>query len=121
MDAHPSADSAHSNGSGPQRAASKAAFPLTPNTWSGESRDQLVARRRAAQRAWRLACEHAERASQYLSRALTAPHSPAVSTARERLEHALRGERQARTSYYRVAQETGALLSSLDRTGARLA
>ena len=121
MDAHPSADGAHPIGSRPQRAASKAAFPLTPNTWSAESRDQLVARRRAAQRAWRSACEHAERASQYLGHALTAPHSSAASTARERLEHAQRGERQARTSYYRVAQETGALLSSLDRTGARLA
>ena len=85
-----------------------------------ENRDQLVARRRAAQRAWRSACERAQRASQHLHKALAAPLSPAAVTARERLEHALRGERQARTSYYRVAEETGALLSSLERTGARI-
>lgn len=83
-----------------------------------ESRDQLVARRRAAQRAWRSACERAQRATQHLHEALAVPLSPAAITARAGLEHAQRGERQARTSYYRVAEETGALLSSLERSAA---
>jgi ferric-dicitrate binding protein FerR (iron transport regulator) len=83
-----------------------------------ESRDQLVARRRAAQRAWRSASERAERAAQYLREALTAPNRLAATVARQRLEHAQRAERQARASYYLVAEETGALLSGLERTGA---
>lgn len=85
------------------------------------SRDQLLARRRAAQRAWRSACEGAERASQYLHAAPSTPQSPAATTARERLEHAQHGERQARTFYYRVAKETGALLSRLERRDVRIA
>ncbi|HZP49596.1 hypothetical protein [Actinocrinis sp.] len=83
-----------------------------------ENRAQLVARRRAAQHAWRAARERMERAAQYLREALSAPHSSAATTARQRMEHAQRGERQARTSYYRVAEETGALLSGLERTNA---
>ena len=47
---------------------------------------------------------------------LNAPFSPAARAARECVEHARRGERQARTSYYRVAKETDALLTSLERT-----
>lgn len=34
------------------------------------------------------------------------------------MEHAQRAERQARIWYYRVAKETGALLTSLERAGA---
>ena len=90
-----------------------------PRTAPVDSRDQLLTRRRAAQRTWRSACECAERASRYLHEALTAPHSPAAATARERLEHAQRGEQQARAFYYRVAEETGALLGGLERTDVR--
>lgn len=85
------------------------------------SRDQLLARRRAAQRAWRSACERVERATQYLHEAQRAPHSPAATTTRERLEHARHRERQARTVYYRVAKESGALLSTLERTDVGIA
>lgn len=121
MDALLSAVDAHPGRSGSRHGGSGSAVPSAPDACSAQSRDQLVARRRAAQRTWRSACERAQRASQYLREALTAPHSPAATTARERLEHAQRAERQARTSYYRVAEETGELLSSLERTGAKTA
>lgn len=122
MDAFPSTDDLHSSrdGSEPRRGESGSASSPAPSTALVDSRDQLLARRRAAQRAWRSACERAERASRYLREALTAPHSLAAATARERLEYAQRGERQARSFYYRVAEETGALLSRLDRTDVRI-
>jgi len=87
-----------------------------PRTAPVVSRDQLLARRRAAQRAWRLACERAERASRYLHEALAAPHSPAATTARECLEHEQREERQARSFYYHAAEEAGTMLSRLERS-----
>jgi hypothetical protein len=105
-------------GSGRWPGESRPAFPPTPAARAVENRAQLVARRRAAQHAWRAACERVERAAQYLRETLSAPHSPAATTARRRMEHAQRGERQARTSYYRVAEETGTLLSGLERTDA---
>lgn len=80
-----------------------------------ENRDQLVVRRRAAQRAWRAACERTEQATQHLHEALDAPLSAAAAKARERLEHAQRGERRARSSYYRAAEEIGVLLSRIER------
>jgi len=122
MDALPSTDDVHpSRDVGePQRGESGSASSPAPSTAPVDSRDQLLARRRAAQRAWRSACERAERASRYLHEALTAPQSPAAATARERFEYAQRGERQARTFYYRVAEETGALLSRLERTDVRI-
>jgi hypothetical protein len=80
-----------------------------------ESRDQLVVRRRAAQRAWRAACERTEQASRRLHEALDAPLSSATANARERLERAEHGERRARSAYYRVAEEIGVLLSRLER------
>lgn len=120
MDALPSAVDTHpgQRGSGLRHGQSGSAFPSVLNARTIESRDQLVARRRAAQRAWRSACERAERATQYLREALNAAPSPGATKARERLEHAQRGERRARRLYYRVAEETGALLSSLERTDA---
>ena len=98
-------------GAGPVFASASAARTV-------ENHDQLVARRRAAQQAWRCACERAERAAQSLDEALNAPLSSTATTARQHMEHAQRGERQARTSYYRVAEETGALLSGLERMAA---
>ena len=123
MDAPQTTDKVHTSriGSGQPRAASGSAPVLTASARLAESRDQLLARRRAAQRAWRSACEGAERASQYLHAALSAPHSPGAATARQRLEHAQHGERLARTFYYRVAQETGTLLSRLERTDIMMA
>ncbi|HEV2342723.1 MAG TPA: hypothetical protein VGS97_01410 [Actinocrinis sp.] len=46
---------------------------------------------------------------------MTTPVSAAAAKAWERLEHAQRGERRARSSYYRVAEEIGVLLSRLER------
>jgi hypothetical protein len=120
MDALPSTGNARPSrgGSGRRPGESGPVFPPAPAARTAENRAQLVARRRAAQHAWRSACERAERAAQYLREALSSPHSPAATTARQSMEHAQRGERQARTSYYRVAEETGALLSGLERTDA---
>lgn len=72
-------------------------------------------RRRAAQQAWRSAHEHTEQAARHLRDALDAPLSAAAAKARERLEHAQRGEHRARSSYYRVAKEIGVLLGRLER------
>lgn len=106
------------DGSGRRPGESEPILPSASAAQTVENQAQLVARRRAAQHAWRCACERVERATQYLRDALNATHSPAATTARQRLEHAQSGERQARTSYYRVAKETGALLSRLERTHA---
>ncbi|MBS2964859.1 hypothetical protein KGA66_17510 [Actinocrinis puniceicyclus] len=124
MDALLPADHAHPTGraqpsrrgSGPRHGESGLSFPPAPAARTFESRDQLVARRRAAQRAWRAACERAERAAQFLGETLNAPLSAAAATAREHLENAQRGEQLARTSYYRVAEETGTQLSRIERT-----
>jgi len=123
MDALPTTDHTRlsRDGSGQRRTASGSASALVPGSRPAESRDQLLERRRAAQRAWRSACERAERASQFFHAAPSTPHSPVPTTARERLEHAQHGERQARTFYYRVAEETGALLSRLERTDVGIA
>lgn len=99
---------------GPLSHASATAVAAPSPTQNAESRDQLIARRRAAQHAWRAAREGLERAVLRLhepSCPFPADHPTAV--ARLRLEHAERGERQARRSYYHVAEETGALLSRL--------
>lgn len=109
------------DGRGQQRGEAGSASAPAPSSVPVDSRDQLLARRRAAQRAWRLACERAERASRYLREVPAAPHSPATSPARERLEHEQREERQARTLYYRTAKETGALLSRLERADVGIA
>jgi hypothetical protein len=79
---------------------------------SVESRDQLIARRRAAQQTWRAAREGAEEAALGLHEA-SRPSGAPLAVARLRLEHAEHGERQARRSYQQVAEETGALLSRL--------
>ena len=93
--------------------------PVAP-AGTAEDRNQLIARRRAAQRAWRTAGERVERASQHLVEALRTTHlATAVSAARASLEHARLGEQRARSSYYRVAQETGALLSRLQHVAAK--
>ncbi len=122
VDALPSTDNLRpgQGGSGTRRRASGpvSPFPSAQAARTIEDHDQLVARRRAAQQAWRHARERAERAAQHLSKALNAPLSPAANTARERMEHAQRGERRARIWYYRVAKETGALLTGLERAGA---
>jgi hypothetical protein len=84
----------------------------TAPTQGAESRDQLIARRRAAQHAWRAAREGMERAALHLNEASDPPFF-APNVARQRLELAQRGERRARLSYHRVAVETGVLLSRL--------
>lgn len=106
-DSHPSQDSGR-----PRDATSETAIGAAPREQRAESRDQVIARRRAAQRAWHAAREGAERAAIRLHEA-SHPAGSASAVARLRLERAERGERQARRSYYRVAEETGALLSRL--------
>jgi hypothetical protein len=104
----------------PSGSESELRFPPVAPAGTAEDRNQLIARRRAAQRAWRTAGECVERASQLLVEAMRTTHlATAVSAARARLEHARLGEQQARSSYYRVAQETGALLSRLQHVAAR--
>lgn len=78
-----------------------------------ESRDQLILRRRSAQRAWRTARERADRAAQHL-RETPAGHVTRVAI-RDGLENAQVAERAARASYHRVAEETGTLLGRLAR------
>lgn len=78
-----------------------------------ESRDQLILRRRSAQRAWRTAREGMEHAAEHL-RATPAGHVTRT-TIREALENAKLAERAARASYHRVAEETGTLLGRLAR------
>jgi len=106
-------DSLHSSrdSDGPDEAAPATAVKALLAR-GAESRDQLIARRRAAQHAWRAAREGAERAAVRLHEASYPACSPAAE-ARLCLEHAERGERRARRSYYDVAKETGALLSRL--------
>jgi len=116
MDASlPAGNTRHPGVIAPQRSGPEPTFPPELTVPAPESRDQLVVRRRAAQRAWRAACERTEQASQRLHEALDAPLSSATANARERLLHAERGERRARSSYYRVAEEIGVLLSRLER------
>jgi hypothetical protein len=88
---------------------------------TGEDREQVIARRRAAQREWRAARQCVERASQSLVDAVGAPVALAVSSARDRLERAQLREREARSTYYRVAEETGALLGRIQHLAARRA
>lgn len=104
-----------------RRGAPDATFAPEPTVPASESRDQLVVRRRAAQRAWRAACERTEQASRHLHEALDTPLYSTAAKARERLEHAQRAERRARFSYYRAAEEIGVLLSRLERTHTGLA
>ncbi|MBR7837198.1 hypothetical protein KDL01_28230 [Actinospica durhamensis] len=78
-----------------------------------ESREQLIVRRRTAQRAWRTAREHADRAATHLP-GLQAGLTE-LKAARGRLEHARSEERTARARYGRVAEETGTLLDKLAR------
>lgn len=78
-----------------------------------ETRDQLIHRRRSAQRIWRAARETADRAASH-GREASADHARSAS-ARSSLEHARFAERAARDSYYRVAEETGMLLGRLAR------
>ncbi len=78
-----------------------------------ESREQLIVRRRSAQRAWRMARERADRAAVHL-RGLQSGLAE-LKAARGRLEHARSEERTARASYGRVAEETGTLLDKLAR------
>lgn len=121
MDASPPAGSTrHLGVSAPRRGRPGPAFPPETTVPQPESRDQLVMRC-AAQRAWRAACERSEQASQHLLDALDTPLSAAAAKAREHLEHARRGERRARSSYYRVAEETGVLLSRLEHAHAHRA
>lgn len=116
MDASPPAgNTRHLGVSALRRGGAGPTFPPESAVPVPESRDQLVVRRRAAQRAWRAASERTEQASQHLHEALDAPLSSVAAKARERLEHAQRGERRARSSYYRVAEEIGVLLSRLER------
>jgi hypothetical protein len=110
---HPGVDASSRGGPG-----AAPAFPSEPAVPEAESRDELVVRRRAAQRAWRAACDRTEQASQYLRDVLDTPLSAAAAKARECLEHAQHGELRARSSYYRVAEETGVLLSRLERAPA---
>lgn len=76
-----------------------------------ESREQIIERRRAAQLDWRRARQHVERAVRALPTA-------AAADRRRCLEQAQSEERSARSLYYRVARETGALLSRLHRGAA---
>jgi hypothetical protein len=78
-----------------------------------EGRDQLILRRRSAQRAWRTARERADRAANHLRE--TQPGQSESAAARTSLEHARLAERAARAFYHRVADETGTLLSKLSR------
>jgi hypothetical protein len=101
-----------SGGLGTAASATATAVGAAPLTQSAESREQVIARRRAAQHRWRAAREGVERAALRLHEASRPPGFPSAA-ARQRLEHAEHGERQARRSYYHVAKETGALLSRL--------
>ena len=107
-------DSSHPSRSsgGPGDATAATALRAAQQVQGAESRDQLIARRRAAQHAWRAAREGVERAALRL-RETPYPVGSQSAVARSGLEHAERGERQARRSYYHVAEETGALLSRL--------
>lgn len=86
---------------------------LRADTRQAESRDQLILRRRSAQRTWRTARERADRAAEHL-RETPAGHVARVAI-REGLENAKLAERAARASYLRVAEETGTLLGRLAR------
>jgi hypothetical protein len=77
-----------------------------------ETRDQLILRRRSAQRAWRTAREIADRAALHLRET---PGGHLVPAAARNIERAQLAERAARASYYRVAEETGKLLGRLAR------
>ena len=81
-----------------------------------ESRDQLLVRRRLAQRLWRAARVRAEQAALALHQAPIGHTEP--PGARTALEHAVLAERTARAAYQRVAGETGTLLGRLARTAA---
>lgn len=80
---------------------------------AAESREQLILRRRSAQRAWRTARESAERAAVHLRTTQVGHAEP--GTDRHGLERARVAERLARASYRRVAEETGRLLDRLAR------
>jgi hypothetical protein len=86
---------------------------LRTDTRPHESRDQLILRRRTAQRAWRSARESMDHAAEHL-RATPTGHVTRA-TIRETLENAKLVERTARASYHRVAEETGTLLGRLAR------
>jgi len=96
-------------------------YPSAQPRQTGEDREPVIARRRAAQREWRAARQGVERASQSLVDAVGAPVAHAVSSARDRLERAQLREREARSTYYRVAEETGALLGRIQHLAARRA
>jgi hypothetical protein len=81
-----------------------------------ETRNQIIFRRRAAQRAWRAARESADRAALHLHK-MPAGHIARVA-ARDSFERARLAERAARDSYQRVAEETGTLLGRLARASA---
>jgi hypothetical protein len=81
-----------------------------------ESRDQLILRRRLAQRVWRAARVRAEQAALVLHQTPSGHAGP--PDARTALEHALLAERTAHAAYQRVAGETGTLLGRLARIAA---
>jgi hypothetical protein len=90
------------------------ASTLLAGTQNPESRDQVIFRRRSAQRAWHTARINAEQAALDLRETPPGPAAP-PSTARTALERARLAESTARAAYQRVAEETGTLLGRLTR------
>src|SRR5438445_5459795 len=85
---------------------------------SEEGREQIIARRRAAQLVWRRARLRVELAGHALAAVERGPQTAATADCRRLVEQAALEERSARSLYSRVAEETGALLSRLHRAKA---
>jgi hypothetical protein len=79
-------------------------------------RRDAITRRRAAQRDWHTARSRMERTAEALTVAIVHASRNVVGL-RSRLEEAQRGEREARSSYQRVAHDTSTQLSRLLRRG----
>lgn len=86
-----------------------------PQAGPPEDREQIIARRRAAQGEWHAARRRLERAARSLAEAYSAASARGVREMRSRLDLAREEERLARSVYHTVAQETGQLLSRLER------
>lgn len=85
-----------------------------PQAGPPEEREQIIARRRAAQGDWHAARRRLERAVRCLAEAYPAV-SARAGDMRSRLDLAREEERVARSVYHTVARETGLLLSRLQR------
>ncbi|MGH6657375.1 MAG: hypothetical protein ACRDVE_19500 [Actinocrinis sp.] len=92
---------------------------LDPQAGRPEGREQIIARRRAAQGDWHDARRRLERAAHRLAEASPAASARSVLGMRSHLDLARKEEHVARTVYRMVADETGRLLSRLQRTGER--